>query len=372
MIHETIDDTYEIDIPVQFGKYRFIKKIGGGAFSCVILVENVKTQEPFACKVVSRELLMKERILDRFEQELRILQTLDHPNIVKIHDIVFQELLIIVVMEYCSRGELFGYLLQNGILADFQIKHMLIQLVDALVYLHGRNIAHRDIKPENILLDADLNVKLADFGLCHTTNCKQLLVTPCGSPYYAPPEIISNIPYDGKKGDMWSLGVVIFTMATGALPWTEANQVLLLQQIVKANYVVPVTVSPNIRHLIMQLMDINPANRPSAEEVARLPWLQENFEMPFGKHRALGLKSNKEIAFHARASYGYSQPATASAVNKKSLIVRPAIPAGKARTICTVELAPIIDLVRKVPLGSRQVRRAKDDSMAEGAKVPLY
>ncbi|EAY00485.1 CAMK family protein kinase [Trichomonas vaginalis G3] len=257
-------------------------------------------------------------------------------------------------MEYCSRGELFSYLLQNGVLADFQIKHMLSQLVNALVYLHGRNIAHRDIKPENILIDQDLNVKLADFCLCHSTSNQQMLLTPCGSPFYAPPEIISNIPYDGKKGDMWSLGVVVFTMATGALPWTETNQTQLLQQIVNADYVVPVTVSPNIRHLIQALMDPNPSKRPSAEEVKSLPWMQENFDYPFGKPKLSAKVLEK--SFNSRASYGYNTPASAT-VNKKSLIVRPTVPAGKARTICTVELSPMIDIVRKVRVRDKFAKR---------------
>lgn len=369
MISDVIDDSYHIEIPQHFGKYAYVKKIGSGAFSTVILVENPKTNELFACKVVSRELLIKEKIFDRFEQELRMLETLDHPNIVRIHDIIYQEKLIIVVMEYCSRGELFSYLLQNGVLADYQIKHMLVQLVDALCYLHGRNIAHRDIKPENILLDSDLNVKLADFGLCHATSEKQMLSTPCGSPFYAPPEIISNIPYDGKKGDMWSLGVVIFAMATGSLPWTETNQALLLQQIMNANFVVPITVSPTIRHLIQNLMNPNPSLRPSAEEVRTLPWLIDNFDFPFGKPKN-STRTVKDQPFPQRSSFGYNSAASAT-VNKKSLIVRPTFPTGKAKSICTVELSPIIDLVRKVPIGSRHSRLAKDDSMTN-AKVAMY
>lgn len=351
-----LDETIEKCIPEYFGRYRKIRKIGSGAFSVVILVENVKTHEQFAAKAVTRQALISEGIFDRFEQELRLMQSFDHPNIVKVFDIVYLEEIIFLVMEYCAKGELFNYIVQRGVLADFQIKKILRQIVSALNYLHDRNIAHRDIKPENILLDADTNVKLADFGLCHSTSKNQMLMTPCGSPFYAPPEIVANQPYDGKKGDMWSLGVVLFSMATGSLPWTEMNQTQLLQQIMHADFVVPVTVSPDIRALIQALMSANPSARPSSKDVLSLPWLNEQTHESI-RHNKLSKVVPATHAMRTQVITG----ATSSMVHKKQIIVRPNCSSTpKPKMTCSFELSPIMGLVRKVP-ASIHNRNTKDD-----------
>ena len=351
---DTLDNDL-LNVPETFGKYRRLRKIGAGAFSVVVLCENMKTKQQFAAKVVSRQSIIQKGIYDRFEQELRLLQSFDHPNIVKLYDIVYTEKLIFLIMENCARGELFNYIVQSGVLADFQIKQFLRQIASALDYLHKRNIAHRDIKPENILLDAQTNCKLADFGLCHETMSNQLLMTPCGSPFYAPPEIVTNSPYDGKKGDMWSLGVVLFTMATGALPWTEMNQAQLIQQIIHADYVVPLTVSPDIRALIQELMSPNPSARPSPSDILALPWLEEKPEL------RNQIKISRQIQLHPQ--FIQTPTATSSSLfHKKQLIVRPNFPSsGKVKMTASVELSPIMGLVRKVP-SAHHTKVAKDDS----------
>ena len=127
------------------------------------------------------------------------MQSLNHPAIVKIEELVFGEKLIFLIMEYCPRGDLFSYIVRAEKLPDFVIKKILRQLLEALAYLHERKLAHRDIKPENILISIAGNAKLGDFGLCHSTSSQRLLTTPCGSPLYAPPEIITGKPYDGQN-----------------------------------------------------------------------------------------------------------------------------------------------------------------------------
>jgi serine/threonine protein kinase len=355
MISAHIDERFPINIPMVFSHYKYIKNIGSGAFSLVILVENMKNQKQYAAKVVSREFLINEGAFDRFEQEIRLLQTFDHKNIVKIEEIVYEPKLIFVVMEYCSRGELFSFIVNNGSLEDAIVKRFLFQISEALVYLHERNIAHRDIKPENILLDAELNIKVADFGLCHTTNKNTMLSTPCGSPFYAPPEVVSGAKYDGKMSDMWSLGVVLFTMCTGSLPWREENQTKLLNQIVNSDFNIPLSVPPHYREIIGKLMNPNPSERPTALEITEIPWLLESQQSindfnPYSlPHKVIKQRSQ---------SYGYDdmevvEPTSLShsSITKKKLIVRPEV--RKKKVTASVELSPILDLVRKVPNQSR-------------------
>ncbi|KAK8892435.1 hypothetical protein M9Y10_029663 [Tritrichomonas musculus] len=266
-----------LHIPNKIGKYHYVRSIGSGSFSAVILVQqnNPSSDEcqNFACKVVSRVLLVEENMLNRFEQETRILQSLQHPNIVHVEEIVYLEDYICIIMEFCENGELFKYIVNNESINEQDCKKIFRQIVFAVQFVHQHSIAHRDLKPENILLDKDLNPKLADFGFCHITS-DTLLTTPCGSPFYAPPEIIANEPYDGKKADIWSLGVVLFTMVTGALPWTEVSQSKLFIQIKNADYDVPRNLSNHIQMLIKSMLVKDPSQRPTCEEILDSPFLK--------------------------------------------------------------------------------------------------
>ena len=264
-----------LNVPKKIGIYEYIKTIGFGSFSVVILVKNIKTNVFFACKVVSRDMLEKEKIFDRFEQETRTLQILDHPNIVKLFDIIYQKTFFFLILEYCRNGELFKYIITRGYLSEKEVLQLFTQILKAISYIHSKNIVHRDIKPENILLDQDMNIKLADFGLCRTMKSCSLLKTPCGSPFYAPPEIIDNEDYDGKKSDIWSLGVVLFTMSTGTLPWTESNQTQLFLQISKADISFPSNISPPLISILQSMLNRNPLNRLSANELLENPFLHE-------------------------------------------------------------------------------------------------
>lgn len=273
VIEVRLDDTNVLKIPKQFGKYEFVKKLGSGSFSAVVLCRHFQTKAYQACKVVSRRLLVEEHIFERFEQEVRVLQSFKHPNIVHVEQIVFTEENIYLVMEYCAKGELFKYIVDSGPINEKECRRLFRQIAEALAFVHDRNIAHRDLKPENILLDKDLNAKLADFGLCHVASPQQLLLTPCGSPFYAPPEIISNVEYDGKKADIWSLGVVLYTMVTGSLPWTETNQTQLFLQIQKADIVIPPRLNPALRNLLDAMIQRDPARRPTCKEVLESVWV---------------------------------------------------------------------------------------------------
>ena len=349
-----IDETHIIRVPKVFGKYEYIKTIGSGSFSVVVLCRHTYTRKFFACKVVSRALLVEQQIFDRFEQECRILQSLHHPNIVHVEALVFSEEYIYMIMEYCANGELFQRIVQTGGLDEAETHRIFKQVCEALQFVHSRNIAHRDLKPENILLDKDMNAKLADFGLCHTTCPQSLLLTPCGSPFYAPPEIINNTKYDGKKADIWSLGVVLYTMVTGSLPWTETNQTQLFIQIKEADIVIPPHVTPPVQQLLMMMLSRNPAVRPTCSDILSMPWVQgdDETETPTCIHssRALSVKFR---------SADDTWRATHSTNFKHTPHVNPFVRTGHTlakggATVSHAAIGPIGNIIRRVPPTGRK------------------
>jgi serine/threonine protein kinase len=326
----------EVLIPHTFGHYEFIKIIGYGAFSVVALVQHKTTGAQYASKICSREILIEMEAFERFERELRIMQSLKHPNIVCLEDIVFDDNLIYLIMEYCEKGELFQYIIDQRKLNEPFARKMFSQIVNGLIYIHTRNIAHRDIKPENIFLDSDLNAKIGDFGLCFSGKL-DLLKTPCGSPFYAAPEVVAGEEYDGKMSDIWSLGVVLFTMVTGSLPWKDMNQTALFLQIENADFVIPRFVSSDCRDLLMMLMSKNPSERPTAVEILSHPWVMA-YSTPEETKQFGFLDKHRDSTF----------PASTFVKKKLPVIVRPS----ELRTTQTGHV-----LIRRVPRISASLTR---------------
>lgn len=335
-----------VEVPVMFGKYKIIKIIGTGAFSVVALVTNISSNQLFACKICSRKSLTENNLFDRFEREVRTMQTLNHPNIVRLYDVVYEDNLIYLIMEYCQHGELFQFIIDQQKVPEYLAKNIFKQLLDAIAYIHSKSVAHRDIKPENILLDEDNNAKIADFGLCHPITNK-LLETPCGSPFYAPPEVIANEQYDGKASDVWSLGVVLFTMVTGSLPWRQANQTQLYLQIQNADFVIPGFVTPNCRDVIQRCMSHNPSDRPQPMELMMHPWFEEQSEFAqfFGSRQRIPPPSNDPFNLAP-------QP------RRNPIIIRPkqslSAQAGNYKPVIPQQIQSVI---RKVPRQSMSINR---------------
>lgn len=341
MIKDLIGNV-QCQIPTLIGKYKFIRRIGKGSFSVVNLVKSIQDKSLHACKVVSRNVLADLGIFPRFEQEVRLMQSLQHPNIIKLEEVIYEQDYIYLIMEYCSNGDLFQRIIDFGPYIDPTLRSIFRSIVEGISYMHKHNIAHRDLKPENILLDSNMNPKIADFGLCHETNEMKLLTTPCGSPFYAPPEIISNKAYDGKRSDVWSLGVVLYTMATGALPWTEINQSKLFLQIQSADFSIPTELTPPVQQLLLQMLSQNPKDRPTIDQILSNPWLSNDDDLFNLAPTSLNYrKSLNNLSSNDAAMLKLS--------TKRPLIIRPDKVKKNTSSLKLARFGAMGKIIRKVP-----------------------
>lgn len=180
------------------------------------------------------------------------------------------------MLEYADKGELFDHIVANGCLSEAETMKYFRQMLSAIGYCHQFHICHRDLKPENILLTKDLDIRIADFGMAALQQSDEhRLITSCGSPHYAAPEVIAGTPYKGDKIDVWSLGVILYACLSGRLPFDHGNVPTLLQIIRKGKYTIPSHVSPHAADLIRRILVVNPNNRLSVSEIWEHPLIKK-------------------------------------------------------------------------------------------------
>lgn len=283
-VTESTDTGIVLEIPQVFNHYELIQTIGTGANSVVIKVQHKATNEFFAAKVVSRKSILETGQFPYFEREVRVLQRITHPNIVKVNDVVYLDELIIVVMDYCENGDLLTFMREQTQLTLPICRQLFYQLAQAVGAIHKRQIAHRDIKPENIFLDSNYVLKLGDFGLSQEIKNNRLLSTLCGTLYYAAPEVIKGEMYDGQKADIWSLGILLFVMNVGSLPWQSIKSAGITEEIIRGHIYIPDNVTPEVKDIIQKCTILDPQGRPSIMDLLKMPWIEEekqSFERRF-------------------------------------------------------------------------------------------
>jgi 5'-AMP-activated protein kinase catalytic alpha subunit len=197
-----------------------------------------------------------------------------HYNIIQIYAVIETLQDIYIVMEYVSGGELFELIVLKQRLTEPEACKYFQQIIGAVEYLHKVGVAHRDIKPENLLLDYNKDIKIVDFGLSNLYNKGELLKTPCGSPSYAAPEMLSCNCYNGMKADIWSIGIVLFAMVCGFLPFDEKNDDRLFKMIKEGKYNLPTFLSHNVKDLIKRILITDPKRRLSFEAIKNHPWFK--------------------------------------------------------------------------------------------------
>ncbi|KAJ3362820.1 hypothetical protein HDU91_003237 [Kappamyces sp. JEL0680] len=208
-------------------------------------------------------------------REIETWRQLHHPNITKLYEVLTSETKIYMVMEFCHGGEMLEYITQHGKMDDGsdQTKRIFLQISEAVSKCHEMNFAHRDLKLENILLTKDFNVKLIDFGFTRWANDSALLDTYCGSSAYCAPEIVAGQKYTGPEADIWSLGVILYTMVVGYLPFDADSDAETHKQIREVNYTIPDFVCPEVQDLISKIFIREPKNRISLPAILDHPWL---------------------------------------------------------------------------------------------------
>ena len=269
-----IHDPELIPFAKRIDQYELLDILGYGSFSVVRVARDSQTKDHYACKIVPRETLTSQELEERFETEIRVLQQMRHKSIVQLIDLKKDDLNYYIFTELCQNGELLEYIIEKGKLSEDEAKIFLNDIVDAVCYCHKHGVVHRDMKPENILFDAEGHVKISDFGFSRFVDKKGLVNTSCGSPCYASPEVLTGSPYDGAKSDIWSIGVILFAMVSGKLPWTKQNQIQLFEQIKNGEYTVPKNLSPECQDLIKHMLCVDPQIRYSGEEVLSHIWFK--------------------------------------------------------------------------------------------------
>ncbi|KAL3318981.1 MAP microtubule affinity-regulating kinase 1 [Cichlidogyrus casuarinus] len=246
------------------GKYQIVKTIGKGNFAKVKLATHCVTGENVAIKIIDKTLLTPTS-RQKMSREVRNMQDLDHPNIVKLYEIIDTEKTLYLVMEYASKGELFDYLVNNGRINEKSARVKFRQIVSAVQYCHQKHIVHRDLKAENLLLDQDMNIKIADFGFSNRFEPGKRLDTFCGSPPYAAPELFEGKEYDGPEVDVWSLGVILYTLVSGILPFDGQNLRDLRDCVLHGRYRIPFYMTTACEHLLKKMLVVNSKKRHSLE-----------------------------------------------------------------------------------------------------------
>ncbi|XP_032371508.1 serine/threonine-protein kinase BRSK2 [Etheostoma spectabile] len=253
------------------GPYRLEKTLGKGQTGLVKLGIHCVTCQKVAIKIVNREKL-SESVLMKVEREIAILKLIEHPHVLKLHDVYENKKYLYLVLEHVSGGELFDYLVKKGRLTPKEARKFFRQIISALDFCHSHSICHRDLKPENLLLDEKNNIRIADFGMASLQVGDSLLETSCGSPHYACPEVIRGEKYDGRKADAWSCGVILFALLVGALPFDDDNLRNLLEKVKLGVFHMPHFIPPDCQNLLRGMIEVDAGKRLTLEQIQKHTW----------------------------------------------------------------------------------------------------
>lgn len=269
------DDAHQSSRVRTIGQFVLGKTLGEGTFGKVKLGKHMITSEKVAIKVLERARMKEAADVTRVTREIKILKRNIHPNVIQLYEVLDSSTAIYLIMEHIDGGELFDYIVSHQRLQEPQACFFFHQICDGLEYLHRMEVTHRDLKPENLLLQSSPKgwlIKIVDFGLSNTHDGGRLLATACGSPCYAAPEMIAGKKYVGPKADMWSLGVVLYAMVCGYLPFEESTTAKLYHKILAGDYKAPSFISKDVRALIRAVLTTDPKRRFYVTDCRQHPW----------------------------------------------------------------------------------------------------
>ncbi|XP_050072299.1 ovarian-specific serine/threonine-protein kinase Lok-like [Anopheles maculipalpis] len=274
--------------------YHIGKTLGSGSFGTVYLLHAIATCKPYALKVVKKTRVVAQmNNTSCLDNEVYIMKKLNHPCIIKMFEFIEEPGSICMVIEYMQGGDLLTRILDNHHLSEHIAKFFFYQLCEAIRYLHDKGIIHRDLKPDNILLK-DSNIytllKVSDFGSSKFLGNNVLMRTICGTPEYVAPEVLEHgnqKPYT-RQIDIWSLGVVLYTMLSGLLPFAKSDGITDIEQIKRGQFTLsyPVFRSVNscrVKKLIYDILNVDPKKRPTITMLVQSEWFRDSNEVQQAK-----------------------------------------------------------------------------------------
>lgn len=242
---------------------------------CLLLL-SMEFSAQVAIKVISTRTLDSDQ-LRKLKREIDIMKHVGlHKNILRLYQVMQSDRHVMLVTEFCGGGEIFDQLVAHGRMSEPSARIYFHQIVDAVIYLHSNGIVHRDLKAENLLLTADYKcVKLADFGFSNYYSNDNFLATWCGSPPYAAPELFEGKQYHGPKADIWSLGVVLYVLVCGALPFDGNTLQSLKSRVLSGKFRIPYFMSCDCEHLIRHMLITDPDKRYTLPQIKQHRWMRE-------------------------------------------------------------------------------------------------
>ncbi|KAH0787175.1 CAMK family protein kinase [Histomonas meleagridis] len=259
----------------SLGPYALIGKLGQGQSGQVRLAINVETKQKVAIKIINKEIFAsKPNLQVKVQREIALMHLADHPHLLKLIDVLESPRHLYIVVEYAAKGELFNFLVEHKSLDESMAMKFFRQIIYGLEYLHSLGICHRDLKLENILLDENLNIKIADFGFARFVKYN-IAETSCGSPHYAAPEVIGGHPYDGRMADVWSCGVILYALLAGYLPFDDKTIRGLLTKVKRGVYQMP-NFSEPAKNFISRILVLDPTKRLTIPAMKMHPFFRIN------------------------------------------------------------------------------------------------
>eukprot|EP01079_Euglenida_sp_SAG-EU17-18_P007803 gene7803-1398_t len=298
----------------RVGNYELGKTLGKGKFSKVVYGVDVNTKQDYAVKIIEKSALLADGKWEAaLRREVGIMKKLRHRNIVSLTDVLQTKTKYLLVMELITGGELFDHIVTSKRLDEDRARLYLQQLIAGLHHCHKLGIAHRDLKPENLLISNGDTLKISDFGLSNLQFKDQVLTTVCGTPNYVAPEVILNqyntstgalksraertswSGYDGFASDVWSVGVIMYVMLAGWLPFDDDHLAKLFVKIEKGDYHTPPFISEEAQFLIRNLLVVDPAKRFTLQQAVSTPWLSVGLDASALELQSLTQQQRQEL-----------------------------------------------------------------------------
>ncbi|KAL7099578.1 hypothetical protein ACP275_09G093400 [Erythranthe tilingii] len=365
---------------VIFGKYEIGRLLGKGTFAKVYHARNIETSESVAIKVISKDQVKTEGLMEQIQREVAVMRLVRHPNVVEIKEVLATKKKIFFAMEYAKGGELFSKIARGKLREDSARKYFQ-QLVGAVDFCHSRGVSHRDLKPENLLLDENGDLKVSDFGLSalpEHLSLDGLLHTRCGTPAYVAPEVLRKKGYDGAKADIWSCGVILYVLLSGFLPFQHENIMKMYTKIFKAEFSCPPWFPFEAKKLISRILVTDPDKRITVPEITKLPWFRKGLpaQIPFSPpvhENILRSKSSSPPPFYnafefiSSMSSGFDLSGLFENRRKSSALFTSRCPASAI-------VAKIESLAKKVNfrvLSSKDYYKVRLEGVSEGRKGKL-